>query len=120
LLVGPTESGRRPKFDPEQQRDNRTTEDGPDEHRSFNVVVGEAIRRSRQEHGWTQAFLAEQAGLSPNYIARLERGELGPSLFVANRICGALTIDLESLVTPGAAGAAQAKKTTAKRRAFTG
>jgi ribosome-binding protein aMBF1 (putative translation factor) len=112
------ESGRRPKFDPDQREVRGSTED-QDEHRSFNVTVGEAIRRSRQEHGWTQAFLAEQAGLSPNYIARLERGELGPSLFVANRICGALTIDLEVLVTPGT-GTATTKKTTAKRRAAVG
>jgi ribosome-binding protein aMBF1 (putative translation factor) len=112
------ESGRRPKFDPDQ-RDSRIPPDGADEHRSFNVTVGEAIRRSRQEHGWTQAFLAEQAGLSPNYIARLERGELGPSLFVAKRICMALTIDLEVLVSPGAPGL-PGKKSTAKRRALTG
>jgi len=117
LVVG-QESGRRPKFDPDQ-RDPRGSPDGQDEHRSFNVMVGEAIRRSRQEHGWTQAFLAEQAGLSPNYIARLERGELGPSLFVANRICGALTIDLEVLVTPSS-GALPTKRTTMKRRALTG
>ncbi|MBX3199890.1 MAG: helix-turn-helix transcriptional regulator [Labilithrix sp.] len=97
----------------------RGSSDPQDEHRSFNVTVGEAIRRSRQEHGWTQAFLAEQAGLSPNYIARLERGELGPSLFVANRICGALAIDLEVLVTPGT-GTVPARKTTTKRRALTG
>jgi ribosome-binding protein aMBF1 (putative translation factor) len=112
------ESGRRPKFDPEQ-REVRGPSDEQDEHRSFNVTVGEAIRRSRQEHGWTQAFLAEQAGLSPNYIARLERGELGPSLFVANRICSALTIELEVLVTP-VTGPGQAKKTTTKRRAVVG
>ncbi len=112
------ESGRRPKFDPDQ-RDVRGSSDPQDEHRSFNVTVGEAIRRSRQEHGWTQAFLAEQAGLSPNYIARLERGELGPSLFVANRICGALAIDLEVLVTPGT-GTVPTRKTTTKRRALTG
>jgi ribosome-binding protein aMBF1 (putative translation factor) len=112
------ESGRRPKFDLDQ-RDTRGSADGQDEHRSFNVMVGEAIRRSRQEHGWTQAFLAEQAGLSPNYIARLERGELGPSLFVANRICGALAIELEVLVTPGT-GALQTKKAPAKRRALAG
>lgn len=92
-----------------------------DEHRAFNITVGEAIRRSRQEHGWTQAHLAEQAGLSPNYIARLERGELGPSLFVANRICGALTLDLEVLVTP-VSGAAPTtpRRTTGKRRALVG
>lgn len=112
------ESGRRPKFEPEGQQ--RPLTETQDEHRSFNVVVGEAIRRSRQEHGWTQAFLAEQAGLSPNYIARLERGELGPSLFVANRICGALAIDLEVLVTPGQPGAVTPRKTTTKRRALTG
>lgn len=112
------ESGRRPKFDPEKPRD--PAEEQPDEHRSFNVTVGDAIRRSRQEHGWTQAFLAEQAGLSPNYIARLERGELGPSLFVANRICVALAVALEVLVTPAAPGTQQLKRTTTKRRALTG
>jgi ribosome-binding protein aMBF1 (putative translation factor) len=104
------ESGRRPKFDPEA----RAPEEGQDEHQAFNTLVGEAIRKSRQEHGWTQAFLAEQARLSPNYIARLERGELGPSLFVANRICEALDIELELLVGPPAAGAT---RKTAKRRA---
>lgn len=93
-----------------------------DEHRAFNTTVGEAIRRARQEHGWTQAFLAEQAGLSPNYVARLERGELGPSLFVASRICEALTIEIDSLVaTPsGAQTQTRAKATTSKRRALAG
>ena len=105
------ESGRRPKLDPE----SRSPDSAQDEHRAFNTVVGEGIRRSRQEHGWTQAFLAEQARLSPNYIARLERGELGPSLFVANRICEALGIALEALVGPPPGGAAPRK--TAKRRA---
>ena len=105
------ESGRRPKFDPEA----RGPEAAQDEHHAFNTVVGEGIRRARQEHGWTQAFLADQARLSPNYIARLERGELGPSLFVANRICEALGIPIEDLVGPpsGAGG----RKTTAKRKA---
>jgi ribosome-binding protein aMBF1 (putative translation factor) len=110
------ESGRRPKFDLESRAAPRSSEAAQDEHHAFNTVVGEAIRRARQEHGWTQAFLADQARLSPNYIARLERGELGPSLFVANRICEALTIPLEELV--GApAGGATTKKATTKRRA---
>jgi len=117
------ESGRRPKFDPDQRPVTAgvATSDEQDEHRSFNVTVGEAIRRSRQEHGWTQAHLAEQAGLSPNYIARLERGELGPSLFVANRICGALTIELEALVTPVSGTSPTAtRRTTTKRRPMVG
>lgn len=110
------ESGRRPKFDPESRIPARSPEDAQDEHRAFNTIVGEGIRHARQEHGWTQAFLADQARLSPNYIARLERGELGPSLFVASRICEALGIPIEDLIGPPA-GAAAGKKTTAKRRA---
>jgi transcriptional regulator with XRE-family HTH domain len=105
------ESGRRPKFDPD-----RVARDGDNDPKVFNAGVGEAIRRARQEHGWTQAFLAEQASLSPNYIARLERGELGPSLFVANQICQALGIDIDTLVVPPTGGQ-QTRRTTAKRRA---
>ena len=103
------ESGKRPKFDPD------ALSEGLNEHQIFNSIVGDAIRKARQEHGWTQASLADQARLSPNYIARLERGELGPSLFVANRICDALGIPLEDLVKPNAAG--PGRKMTTKRRA---
>jgi ribosome-binding protein aMBF1 (putative translation factor) len=114
------ESGKRPKFEIDA-RNASPLPGAPDEHQAFNTVVGEGIRKARQEHGWTQAHLADQARLSPNYIARLERGELGPSLFVANRICEALTIPLEELVGSGssndAARTGAARKTTAKRRA---
>ena len=103
------ESGGRTKSDGEA----RSSGDGRNEHQAFNTVVGGGIRRARQEHGWTQAFLADQAGLSPNYIARLERGELGPSLFVASRICEALVIPLEARL----GAPASAKKTSTKRRA---
>lgn len=112
------ESGRRPKFELDTSKASVSADAVQDEHQAFNATVGEGIRRARQEHGWTQAFLADQARLSPNYIARLERGELGPSLFVANRICEALAIPIEDLVGPptGATGGSS-KKTTAKRRA---
>lgn len=103
------ESGRRPKFEPEVRAPQEAGAARP-----FNTIVGEAIRRVRQEHGWTQAFLAEQAGLSPNYVARLERGELGPSLFVASRLCEALGIEIDSLVH--APDAPRDTKKTAKRR----
>lgn len=72
--------------------------------KAFAAGVGDAVRHARQERGWTQAELAERAGFSPNYVARLERGELGPSLFVAHRLCLTLGIDVSALVssTPGA------------------
>lgn len=58
--------------------------------KEYEKRVGDAIRRARKKRGWTQATLARHARLSPNYVARLERGEMGPSLFVADRICRAL------------------------------
>jgi len=68
-----------------------------DDPKAFAAVVGEAVRRARQAHGWTQAQLAEAAGFSSNYIARLERGELGPSFFVANQLCSTLGIPVSTL-----------------------
>jgi transcriptional regulator with XRE-family HTH domain len=67
---------------------------------AFTHTVGEAIRRARQQHGWTQVELADASGLSSNYVARLERGEVGPSLFVAQKLCEALDTDLDSLTAP--------------------
>jgi ribosome-binding protein aMBF1 (putative translation factor) len=66
---------------------------------AFQRTVGRVIRQARQTHGWTQATLATRSGLSSNYIARLERGELCPSLYVASKICAALAIALDALVT---------------------
>ena len=77
---------------------------------AFTAAVGEAIRRARQERGWTQVELAEKAGLSSNYVARLERGEVGPSLFVAQKLCEALDTDLDALTAPP-----RARNTTKKR-----
>lgn len=56
----------------------------------FNVSVGQAIRTERQYRGWTR--------LSPNYVARLERGELGPSLRVAVQLADALGVDVNRFV----------------------
>jgi transcriptional regulator with XRE-family HTH domain len=64
------------------------------------------------ERGWTQVELAQAAGLSSNYVARLERGEVGPSLFVAQRLCEALDTDLDTLTGTGQRSAGK----TGKRR----
>ncbi len=89
------QSGKRPKFDTAR----RAGSDAPTDPNEFALAVGESIRRVRQELGWTQAELAERAALSANYVARLERGELGPSLFVAFRLAEALDVPVESLVS---------------------
>ncbi|HEY8089663.1 MAG TPA: helix-turn-helix transcriptional regulator [Polyangiaceae bacterium] len=81
--------------------------------KDFATGVGEAVRRGRQAQGWTQAELAEHAGFSPNYIARLERSELGPSLFVAARLCEVLRIDVTALL----GGRTSTARTTRRRAA---
>lgn len=66
--------------------------------RAFTHQVGDAIRFARRTREWTQAELATRAGLSSNYVARLERGELGASLWVAHRIANALGTTLDALI----------------------
>ncbi len=78
---------------------------------AFAASVGERIRVARQKLGWTQVELAEAASLSSNYVARLERGELGPSLMVACRIAEALGIGVDSLVS----AASSASRSTRRR-----
>lgn len=59
--------------------------------------MGEAIRRERLARGWTQVELADQVGISSNHIARLERGEVGPTFYLMHRIGTALGINLTTL-----------------------
>jgi transcriptional regulator with XRE-family HTH domain len=80
----------------------------------FASSVGERIRLARQHKGWTQVELADAAGLSSNYVARLERGELGASLFVASRLADALGTTVDGLTQTHTGTHA---RTTTKRRA---
>jgi transcriptional regulator with XRE-family HTH domain len=42
-------------------------------------MTGEQIKELRKSLGYTQARLAEEVGVTPNTIARYERGEFKPS-----------------------------------------
>ena len=99
------QTGRRRKFEP-----GRRNSEAPPDPGEFAAAVGESIRRMRQERGWTQVELAERTGLSPNYIARLERAELSPSFFVACRIAEGFEVAIEEMLS-----AAHAPR-TGKRR----
>jgi len=68
--------------------------EGPGDAKEFAAGVGEAVRRARQSHGWTQAELAERAGTSQPSIARLERGQVSPTVMTLDRIARALGTDL--------------------------
>ncbi len=66
-------------------------------HEAFNARVGEAIRRERLARGWTQVELAERVQISSNHLARLERGEVGPTFYLMHKIGAVLAIDLSTL-----------------------
>lgn len=48
--------------------------------RSFGARFGARLRAQREALGWTQAKLAEKAGVTSNYIGVLERGLKLPTL----------------------------------------
>ena len=54
---------------------------------------GSALRRVREEKGLTQKALAESAGVHPNTVARMERGEVEPSWQVVLAFSKALGVD---------------------------
>lgn len=44
------------------------------------MYLGTAVKNSREAHDMSRRKLSAAAGLSPSYVARLERGEVEPSL----------------------------------------
>lgn len=61
-------------------------------------LIGGRIRESRKRAGKTQERLAEETGLSPIYIGRLERGEKQPSLEVLSRLSESLEVSVLDLL----------------------
>lgn len=53
---------------------------------------GEKLKNIREEAGLTQADIAMKAGINVSYYARIERGEINPSLAKIQSIMKALHI----------------------------
>lgn len=68
--------------------------------------LGQAVRRGRIARGWTQARLAEAAGLSRNTLNRLENG-LFPDLGVKKAEAILEKLEMELVVEPISAKAKQ-------------
>jgi transcriptional regulator with XRE-family HTH domain len=59
--------------------------------------IGPAIKTLRLEHGMSLNALAEEAGISPSHLSRMERGLTVPSYDVLDRVADALGSDLRAL-----------------------
>jgi transcriptional regulator with XRE-family HTH domain len=61
--------------------------------------LGQRLRRFREEHGWTQAALAEQAEVSKPYLSELESGAgRRPSGQILLKLADALGVTIADLL----------------------
>lgn len=67
---------------------------------------GAAIRKLRLARGWSLAQLSEQSGVPISTLSRVELGQNALNYDKLMRLCRALEVDLEGLVTREAEGAA--------------
>lgn len=67
---------------------------------------GAAIRKLRLARGWSLAQLSEQSGVPISTLSRVELGQNALNYDKLVRLCRALEVDLEGLVTREAEGAA--------------
>lgn len=59
---------------------------------STTKKVAKKLKSLRLDRGLTQADVAEKAKMSTNYYAKIERGELRPSVDIYERIAKALKV----------------------------
>jgi transcriptional regulator with XRE-family HTH domain len=80
---------------------------------------GQQLRRLRDGSGLTQAELAERAGIHPNTMARMERGEHEPAWPLVLALARALGVTADAFMPaeePATAVEAQAEEKPAKAK----
>ena len=60
------------------------------EERQILCEFGRRMRAARDDHGWSQEDLADEAGLDRTYVGGVERGERNLALLNINKIATAL------------------------------
>ncbi len=66
--------------------------------RDICIQFGKRIRELRKERGWRQIDLAEQAGISENYVSDLELGRKEVCLRTIGALAEALGTDILGLM----------------------
>jgi transcriptional regulator with XRE-family HTH domain len=65
---------------------------------AFNKQLGLLIRKKRIEKGLTQLELADKMNLDYQYISRIERGLISPTVYWMKNLCEALDIKSSSFL----------------------
>lgn len=58
------------------------------------------LKKLRNEHGWSQAELADRLDVSRQTVIALERGKFDPSLPLAFRIAKVFLLPIEQIFEP--------------------
>lgn len=67
---------------------------------SYSKIFAKNVRRIRLAKGFSQEELADQSGLTRNYIGNIERRENSPSLKAMEAVADALGVSLLELLEP--------------------
>ncbi|HEX7913151.1 MAG TPA: helix-turn-helix transcriptional regulator [Paraburkholderia sp.] len=59
---------------------------------------GAAVRRNREQQGWSQEQLAEHAGLNRSYVGEIERGAAIASIVTVDKLARAFGVSIERLL----------------------
>lgn len=63
------------------------------------VYFGLAVRKLREQKGWSQEALAEYADLNRSYVGELERGQAIASLTTIEKLASAFGVSVTTLVS---------------------
>lgn len=60
--------------------------------------LGRRLRKLRSDHGWSQAYLAEDSGIGRVHISELENGKREAGLRTLEALAGSFGISLSELL----------------------
>jgi transcriptional regulator with XRE-family HTH domain len=66
--------------------------------KKYLQLIGNNIRKKRNELGISQQELADNADVAKSTIQRIEKGDMNPSILTLKNISVALEIDLSELI----------------------
>jgi len=66
----------------------------------MRALVGQNVRRIRNERGLTQEQFADVSGFSQQYISSLENGRRNPTIVTLHELANALGVSHVDLVQP--------------------
>lgn len=66
---------------------------------SHEVNIADSVRAARVTRGWTQRDLARRCGLSHTAIAKIERGEISPTVASLQKIAESLDLSITALMS---------------------